>query len=58
MVEEQNVSTLAELRDKLHKTTGALIGRSTVDRMLKRLNLTLKKTRHPSEKENEVTISQ
>ena len=43
LVEEQNDSTLVELREKLHKTTGVLIGRSTVDRMLKRLNLTLKK---------------
>lgn len=47
LVEEQNDSTLVELRDKLHKMTGVLIGRSTVDRMLKRLNLTLKKNTSP-----------
>jgi transposase len=45
IVAEKNDATLAELRAELEQKTGVLIGRSTVDRMLKKLNLTLKKKR-------------
>lgn len=43
LVEENNDATLAELADMLEAATGVRIGRSTVDRMLKTLNLTVKK---------------
>jgi transposase len=43
LVRANNDATLAELRQKLKKATGVLIGRSTVDRMLQKLNLTRKK---------------
>jgi transposase len=43
LVEANNDATLDELRYLLQKETGVLIGRSTVDRMLKKLNLTVKK---------------
>lgn len=43
IVEANNDATLAELRTLLHKQTGVFIGRSTVDRMLRHLNLTVKK---------------
>jgi putative transposase len=43
LVEENNDATLAELRQLLYQKTGVLIGRSTVDRMLGRINITLKK---------------
>lgn len=43
IVEANNDATLDELRNQLAQKTGVLIGRSTVDRMLKKLNLTLKK---------------
>jgi len=43
LVEANNDATLDELRYLLEKKTGVLIGRSTVDRMLKKLNLTVKK---------------
>lgn len=48
LVRQKNDATLAELRQQLHETTGVLIGRSTVDRMVKRLGFTVKKntTRH------------
>jgi transposase len=48
IVEANNDATLEELRTLLHQQTGVLIGRSTVDRMLQKLNLTVKKntTRH------------
>ncbi|NER90730.1 transposase [Moorena sp. SIO3A2] len=39
-------ATLDELRIWLAEETGVLIGRSTVDRMIKRLNLTRKKNKH------------
>ena len=45
IVAEKNDATLAELRAELEQKTGVLIGRSTVDRMLKKLNLTVKKKR-------------
>jgi transposase len=43
LVSANNDATLAELREQLKKATGVLIGRSTVDRMLQKLNLTRKK---------------
>lgn len=43
LVEAQNDATLDELRYQLEQKTGVLIGRSTVDRMLTKLNLTVKK---------------
>ena len=43
LVEVQNDATLDELRFQLEQKTGVLIGRSTVDRMLTRLKLTVKK---------------
>lgn len=44
IVETSNDATLEELREQLKQQTGVLIGRSTVDRMLTKLNLTGKKT--------------
>lgn len=43
LVKNNNDATLEELPHQLVLKTGVLIGRSTVDRMLSRLNLTLKK---------------
>ena len=43
IVSEHNDATLEELRILLEQQTGVLIGRSTLDRMLKLLALTLKK---------------
>jgi transposase len=43
LVEANNDATLEELRQLLHEKTGVLIGRSTVDRMLKKINITHKK---------------
>ena len=43
LVEATNDATLDELRYQLLQKTGVLIGRSTVDRMLTKLNLTVKK---------------
>jgi putative transposase len=43
LVEANNDATLEELRQQLRQKTGVLIGRSTVDRMVKKLNLTVKK---------------
>lgn len=43
LVEENNDATLEELRDRLEQKTGVRIGRSTVDRMLSKLDLTVKK---------------
>ena len=54
IVKANNDATLDELRYQLEQKTGVLIGRSTTDRMLKKLNLTVKKTTlHPTEKESE-----
>ncbi len=50
IVAEKNDATLAELRDHLEQKTGVLIGRSTVDGMLKKLNLTVKKNTTPQRK--------
>lgn len=53
IVEANNDATLEELRYKLQQQTGVLIGRSTVDRMLQKLNLTVKKkTLYATEKES------
>jgi transposase len=43
LVAANNDATLEELRDQLKQQTDVLIGRSTVDRMLTKLNLTVKK---------------
>ncbi len=43
LVNANNDATLEELRELLHQQTGVLIGRSTVDRMVNKLNLTVKK---------------
>lgn len=45
LVEANNDATLDELRYELEQKTGVLIGRSTVDRMLNKLNLSVKKKR-------------
>ncbi|SRR5579883_250659 len=43
IVSEDNDATLEEIRNKLEQKTGVLIGRSTVDRMLQRMEITVKK---------------
>lgn len=43
LVTDNNDATLAELREMLFQKTEVLIGRSTVDRMLSKLNITVKK---------------
>lgn len=43
LVEANKDATLAELREQLREMTGVLISRSTVDRMVKKLNLSVKK---------------
>ena len=53
LVESNNDATLAELCDLLEQSVGVRIGVSTLFRMLEKLNLTLKKTLHPDEKETE-----
>ncbi len=50
IVETTNDATLEELRYQLKQQTGVLIGRSTVARMLTRLNLTVKKNIAPNGK--------
>lgn len=50
LVSAHNDATLAELQQKLKQETGVLIGRSTVDRMLQKLNLTRKKNSTPNGK--------
>jgi len=42
-VSAENDATLNELRCRLEQQIGVLIGRSTLDRMLRKLNLKLKK---------------
>jgi len=44
-VAENNDATLEQLREFFQKATNVLIGRSTVDRMLTKLNLSRKKKR-------------
>jgi transposase len=43
LVNSNKYATLEELRHKLASATGVVISRSTVDRMLSRMNFTLKK---------------
>lgn len=43
IVEENNDATLAEIREELEKKAGVLISRSTVDRMLQKMDITSKK---------------
>ena len=43
LVEEQNDATLEELRAQLAAEIDVLVSRSTIDRALKKLDLTLKK---------------
>ncbi len=43
LAEENNDATLEQLRDRLIAETGVQVSRSTVDRMLRKLGLTLKK---------------
>ncbi len=43
IVEENNDATLAEIRILLEQKTGVLIGRSTVDRMLNKMDIRIKK---------------
>lgn len=50
LVADDNDATLDELRGRLQEKTGVLIGRSTVDRMLKKLNLSVKKNITPQRK--------
>jgi transposase len=52
LVEEHNDATLEELRALLEQKTGVRIGRSTVDRMLSKLDLTVKKNT-PSNRKRE-----
>ncbi|MBV9386950.1 MAG: winged helix-turn-helix domain-containing protein [Chroococcidiopsidaceae cyanobacterium CP_BM_ER_R8_30] len=53
MVAEKKDATLAELCAELAQKNRVLVSRSTVDRMLKRLNLTVKKTIQATEKYSE-----
>lgn len=46
IVEANNDATLDELRYQLAQQTGVLISRSTLDRMVKKLNLSVKKKRY------------
>ncbi len=55
LVEENNDATLDELRYQLEQKTGVLIGRSTTDRMLTRLNLTVKK-KHSTPQKKRVSV--
>ena len=50
LVIANNDATLDELRQKLKEVTDVLIGRSTVERMLQKLNLTSKKKAYPRPK--------
>lgn len=43
LVEAKNDATLEELRNQLQQKTGVLVSRSTIDRMLTKLGLTVKK---------------
>lgn len=45
LVEEQNDATLEELRARLAAKTNVLVSRSTINRALKKLDLTVKKKR-------------
>jgi putative transposase len=50
IVDNKNDATLSEIQEKLAQQTGVLIGISTVFRMLKKLNLSLKKKRYQRQK--------
>jgi putative transposase len=54
IVSDNNDATLDELRLLLEQKTGVLIGRSTLDRMLRLLNLNLKK-KHYTQPRKRVT---
>ena len=43
IVEAKNDATLEEIRNQLEQKTGVMIGRSTVDRMLKMMEIRVKK---------------
>jgi len=55
IVSADNDATLNELRMLLEEQTGVLIGRSTLDRMLRKLNLNLKK-KHSMLAKKRVTV--
>ncbi len=55
IVSADNDATLNELRCQLEQQTGVLIGRSTLDRMLRKLNLNLKK-KHSTLPKKRVTV--
>ena len=54
LVADNNDATLTELRDLLLQKTGVLIGRSTVDRMLRKLNITVKKKHFTRKKKSQI----
>ncbi len=56
IVSANNDATLEEIRNELATSTGILICHSTVDRMLHRMEIRVKKTLHASEKETESLI--
>jgi hypothetical protein len=53
LVLQNNDATLDELKDLLYAQTNVSIGRSTLDRMLTKLEITRKKALHPTEKGSE-----
>ena len=53
LVQEKNDATLDELRKQLEEKTQAVVSNSTISRILKRLNLTRKKSLHPRERDRE-----
>lgn len=59
LVEERNDATLDELQEALASETGVDVSRSTVDRALKKLDLTLKKRRSTptKRKQSEFSVS-
>ena len=57
LVEEQNDATLEELREQLTTEINVSVSRSTIDRALKKLDLTLKKKRHSMPMKKKVSES-
>lgn len=57
IVSANNDATLSEIRSSLEQKTGIMIGISTVDRMLKMMEIRVKKTLHADEKETETVQS-
>lgn len=57
LVTDNNDATLAELREMLFQKTGVMIGRSTVDRMLSKLNITVKKKHSTRQKKNQTEFN-